>query len=258
MQTVALIVAAGKGERFGSGVPKQYACLGGIPILTRSIRAFVEHSRIDAVRVVIGEDDHERYAAATRGMALLEPAIGGATRQATVRTGLESLAALAPERVLIHDAARPLISTAVIDRVLDALDQFPAALPVLPVVDTLKRLADGTVVGEANRAGLGRAQTPQGFNYAAILAAHHTVGDIGYTDDTAIAAAASGWPTAPWSARPIGPVWVARRRRRASTTPPSSPRTVRSATSATPTTRRSLPPPGSPSPGWPARSAILS
>ena len=190
MQTVALIVAAGKGERFGSGVPKQYACLGGVPILTRSIRAFVEHPWIDAVRVVIGEDDHERYAAATRGMALLEPAIGGTTRQATVRIGLESLAALSPERVLIHDAARPLISTAVIDRVLDALDQFPAALPVLPVVDTLKRLADGTVVGEADRAGLGRAQTPQGFHYAAILAAHRTVGDIGYTDDTAIAAAA--------------------------------------------------------------------
>jgi len=190
MQTVALIVAAGKGERFGSGVPKQYACLGGIPILTRSIRAFVEHPGIDAVRVVIGEDDRERYAAATRGVALLEPAIGGATRQATVRTGLESLAALAPERVLIHDAARPLVSTAVIDRVLDALDRFPAALPVVPVVDTLKRLADGALVGEADRAGLGRAQTPQGFHYAAILAAHRAVGDVGYTDDTAIAAAA--------------------------------------------------------------------
>jgi 2-C-methyl-D-erythritol 4-phosphate cytidylyltransferase/2-C-methyl-D-erythritol 2,4-cyclodiphosphate synthase len=189
MQTVALIVAAGKGERFGTSVPKQYACLGGIPILTRSIRAFVEHPRIGAVRVVISADDCERYQAVTRDMSLLEPVVGGATRQETVRQGLESLAALAPEQVLIHDAARPLVSAGVIDRVIDALDRFPAALPVIPVVDTLKRLADAEVVGEVDRRGLGRAQTPQGFRYEAILDAHRTVGGTGYTDDTAIAAA---------------------------------------------------------------------
>lgn len=190
MQTVALIVAAGKGERFGTAVPKQYACLGGIPILTRSIGAFVDHPRIDAVRVVIGADDRDHYEAATRDIALLEPVVGGATRQATVREGLESLVALAPERVLVHDAARPLVSKAVIDRVIDALDRFPAALPVVPVVDTLKQLAEGEVVGEANRRGLGRAQTPQGFRYQAILAAHRSVEGTRYTDDTAIAAAA--------------------------------------------------------------------
>ena len=151
MQTVALIVAAGKGERFGSAVPKQYACLGGIPILTRSIRAFVEHPWIDAVRVVIGEDDHERYAAATRGMALLEPAIGGATRQATVRTGLESLAALAPERVLIHDAARPLVSSE------PGAERGHAAQPRprlgCVVVAALNRATEGSTRCRALRAG---------------------------------------------------------------------------------------------------------
>ena len=109
--------------------------------------------------------------------------------------GLESLAASAPEQVLIHDAARPLVSAEIIDRVIDALERFPAALPVMPVVDTLKQLADAEVVGEVDRRGLGRAQTPQGFRFEAILEAHRTVEGIGYTDDTAIAAAA-GLPVA--------------------------------------------------------------
>ncbi|MGD9509080.1 MAG: bifunctional 2-C-methyl-D-erythritol 4-phosphate cytidylyltransferase/2-C-methyl-D-erythritol 2,4-cyclodiphosphate synthase [Geminicoccaceae bacterium] len=190
MQTVALIVAAGRGERFGTAAPKQYACLGGIPILTRSIRAFADHPRIDAVRVVIGAGDRERYDAATSGMALLEPVTGRATRQETVRAGLESIEEMAPDRVLIHDAARPLVSRTVIDRVIDALDRSPAVLPVIPVVDTLKRVAGETVVGETDRRELGRAQTPQGFHYPAILAAHRSVSAAGYTDDTAIAAAA--------------------------------------------------------------------
>ena len=115
---------------------------------------------------------------------------GGDARQETVRRGLESLAELAPDRVLIHDAARPLVSAAVIDRVLVALDHHAAVLPVLPVVDSLKRVASGMVVGEAERDGLARAQTPQGFRFAAILAAHRSAAGAGYTDDTAIAAAA--------------------------------------------------------------------
>lgn len=196
MQTVALIVAAGRGERFGTALPKQYACLGGIPIIARSIGAFARHPGIDAVRVVIGEADRDLYQQASAGFSLLEPIAGGATRQATVRAGLESLAELAPQRVLIHDAARPLVSAAVIGRVLEALDHFPAVLPVVPVVDTLKRLAEDLVVGETPRAGLGRAQTPQGFNYPDILAAHRSASGDAYTDDTAIAADAGlavGW-----------------------------------------------------------------
>jgi 2-C-methyl-D-erythritol 4-phosphate cytidylyltransferase/2-C-methyl-D-erythritol 2,4-cyclodiphosphate synthase len=196
MQTVALIVAAGRGERFGAALPKQYACLGGITVLRRSIMAFVRHPRVDAVRVVIGADDAGHYAAASEGIDLMPPVIGAATRQATVRAGLESLAEFAPDRVLVHDAARPLVSAAVIDRVLDGLEQHPAVLPVLPVVDTLKRVDDTGVLGETDRSGLARAQTPQGFRFAEILAAHRAAGHGQHTDDTAIAAAAGmevGW-----------------------------------------------------------------
>ena len=190
MQTVALIVAAGRGERFGAALPKQYDCLGGIAVLRRSILAFADHPSVDAVRVVIGAADAKLYGAASEGLELLPAVIGGETRQATVRAGLESLVELAPERVLVHDAARPLVSAALIHRVLGALDHFPAALPILPVVDTLKRVDDAAVLGETDRTGLARAQTPQGFRFAEILAAHRAAGHSGYTDDTAIAAAA--------------------------------------------------------------------
>ena len=190
MQNVALIVAAGRGERFGGTLPKQYAGLNGMPVLRRSILAFANHPAVDAVRVVIDSADHELYLDATAGLELLPPVVGAATRQATVRNGLESLADLAPARVLIHDAARPLVSGAVIDRVVRALATHAAVLPVVPVVDTLKRVAGQTVTGEADRSHLARAQTPQGFRFADILAAHRAVGGGSYTDDTAIAAAA--------------------------------------------------------------------
>ena len=190
MRTVALIVAGGRGERFGTAQPKQYARLGGIPILRRAICAFTRHPAIDAVRVVIAAADAALYRAATAGLDLMPPAVGGTTRQATVRAGLESLVAAAPERVLIHDAARPLVSAALIGRVAAALDDHAAVLPVLRVVDTLKRVELDKVAGEVDRAGLGRAQTPQGFRFGEILRAHRMAVDTGYTDDTAIAAAA--------------------------------------------------------------------
>ena len=190
MHTVVLIVAAGRGERFGSGLPKQYADLNGKPVLRHAIEAFIRHPRIDGVRVVIGAGDEALYRQATAGLDLLPPVVGGGARQDTVRRGLESLVELEPECVLIHDAARPLVSAAVIDRVVGALDHHMAVLPVLPVVDSLKRVAAGLVVGEAERDGLARAQTPQGFRFAAILAAHRGATGSGYTDDTAIAAAA--------------------------------------------------------------------
>ncbi len=195
MQTVALIVAAGRGERFGAALPKQYACLGGIPMLRRSILAFAQQASVDAIRVMIGPDDAELYRDATAGLDLLAPVTGSATRQATVRTGLESLEQMAPERVLIHDAARPLVSAGVIQRVVAALDEWPAVLPVLPVVDTLKRVDERAVLGETDRRGLARAQTPQGFRFAAILAAHRAAAHGDHTDDTAVAAAA-GLPVA--------------------------------------------------------------
>ncbi|MFO1067248.1 MAG: bifunctional 2-C-methyl-D-erythritol 4-phosphate cytidylyltransferase/2-C-methyl-D-erythritol 2,4-cyclodiphosphate synthase [Geminicoccaceae bacterium] len=181
---VALIVAAGKGARFGDTTPKQYARLAGRPVLRRSVEAFMNHPRIDAVRVVIDPSHAALYAEATEGLSLLEPVAGGATRQDSVRLGLESLEPKAPDLVLIHDAARPLVSAAVIDAVIDALAEVDGALPVLRVVDTLKRVEAGLLVGDQPREGLARAQTPQGFRFATILDAHRRHRGHEQTDDT--------------------------------------------------------------------------
>ncbi len=188
MKTIALIVAAGRGERAGGGLPKQYRPLAGVPVLRRSLQPFLDHPRIDAVRVVIADGHQDAYAAATAGMTLLDPVAGGAERQDSVRRGLESLAGEAADAVLIHDAARPFVPAAMIDRVLAALADAPAALPVLPVVDTLKRGTGGAVSETVPRDGLWRAQTPQGFRYAEILAAHRVAaGAPPATDDAALA-----------------------------------------------------------------------
>lgn len=189
-ETVALIVAAGRGTRFGEGLPKQYRDLGGTPLLRRTVGAFLTHPRIDEVLVVIHPDDRPLYEAAVNGLAVLPPIEGGATRQESVCRGLESLSERAPRQVLIHDAARPAVDPSLIDRVLDALAQTPAALPAVPVVDTLKRAADDDptrVAATVERAGLWRAQTPQGFHFDAILAAHRMASGTGFTDDAAIA-----------------------------------------------------------------------
>ena len=116
MRTVALIVAAGRGERFGAGQPKQYAGLAGRPVLRHAVQAFRWHPAVDGVAVVIGAGDEAAYGDAVAGLDLLPPATGGRSRQESVRLGLESLAALGPDRVLIHDAARPLVSAALIAR----------------------------------------------------------------------------------------------------------------------------------------------
>jgi 2-C-methyl-D-erythritol 4-phosphate cytidylyltransferase/2-C-methyl-D-erythritol 2,4-cyclodiphosphate synthase len=145
------------------------------------------------VRVVLGAGQLDHYERATSGLPLLPPIEGGATRQDSVRLGLESLEASAPDLVLIHDAARPLLSAALVDRVLDALGTAEAALPVLPVTDTLKRIdAGGLAASGPDRGGLARAQTPQGFRLGAILRAHRAVHAAGasYTDDAAVAEAA--------------------------------------------------------------------
>lgn len=189
----ALIVAAGRGQRFGPGAPKQYAPLAGQPILRRAAAAFAGHPRVDRVQVVIHADDRARYDAAVAGLDLLPPVTGGATRQASVLAGLAALAADPPGRVLIHDAARPLVSGALIERVLAALATAPGALPALPVVDSLRRTEAGHVTGQVDRHGLVAAQTPQGFHFDAILAAHRQAADNhtgGQTDDVAVALAA--------------------------------------------------------------------
>ncbi len=195
----ALIVAAGSGQRFGAEIPKQYLDLVGKPVLRRTVEAFLRHPRVKAVRVVINPAFRDLYDAAVAGLGLPEPVAGGASRQDSVRNGLEALADSAPDHVLIHDAARPLIDDATIDAVIAALDHHPAALAAVPVADTLKRgkggLNGGLVTGTVDRSGLWRAQTPQGFRFPEILAAHRSAAGLELTDDAAVAERA-GLPVA--------------------------------------------------------------
>ena len=186
---VALLMAAGSGVRLGGELPKQYRELAGASMLRRSIEAFSAHPPIAAVQVVIGAGQAERYAAATAGLDLPPPVIGGATRQESVRRGLEALLDEPPALVLVHDAARPFASRDLIDRVIAALAKAEAVLPVVPVVDTLKRLdAAGAVAGEVPREALARAQTPQGFRFATLLEAHRRHAGVACTDDTGVVA----------------------------------------------------------------------
>lgn len=184
---VALVVAAGRGERFGTGQPKQYRNLAGQPLLRYSLVALAGHPGIKAVRAVIQMDDMRHYEHAAKGLELLEPVAGGTNRQDSVRCGLESLQSLGPERVLIHDGARPLLPQSVIDRVLAGLDEGVAAVAALPVIDTLKRASAGRVTGTVDRENLWRAQTPQGFHFGAILEAHRAAAGTEFTDDAAVA-----------------------------------------------------------------------
>jgi 2-C-methyl-D-erythritol 4-phosphate cytidylyltransferase/2-C-methyl-D-erythritol 2,4-cyclodiphosphate synthase len=186
----AVIVAAGAGLRAGGEVPKQYRLLAGKPVLRRTVAAFLGHPGIARVQVVIGEGHEALYEAAVDGLGLPPPVIGGATRQASVRRGLEALAPDPPRLVLIHDAARPFVAHETISHVIACLDRHQAVIPALPVADTLKRAAANIVLGTAERAGLWAAQTPQGFHYATICQAHRLAGDaagIEFTDDAAIA-----------------------------------------------------------------------
>jgi 2-C-methyl-D-erythritol 4-phosphate cytidylyltransferase/2-C-methyl-D-erythritol 2,4-cyclodiphosphate synthase len=185
----ALLVAAGQGERFGGDIPKQYRSLCGEPVLWRAVRLFVDHPGVDAVGVVIRETDRALYDGATAGLPLLDPVAGGATRQESALRGLESLAPLVPETVLIHDAARPLCPPGVITRVMAALSSARAAVPCVPVRDTLKRGAalGAPVAATLERGNLWQAQTPQGFHFQDILAAHRQQAGQGRTDDAAVA-----------------------------------------------------------------------
>ncbi len=195
MVTAALIVAAGRGHRIGGPLPKQYRQLAGRAVLAHSVQRFAAHARVDRVRVVINPADRPLYDEAVRESAsaadatLLAPVAGGATRQESVRNGLESLADAPPELVLIHDGARPLVSGVVIDGALDTLEGHEGALPALAVSDSLKRAAPGStlVTGAVAREGLWRAQTPQGFRYPAILDAHRAAAGDNLTDDAAVA-----------------------------------------------------------------------
>ncbi len=141
----ALIVAAGRGTRFGGTLPKQYLPLGGGSVLRHAVTAFATHPRIAGIQVVIRDEDREMFGSALAGLAVLPPVPGGAERQDSVRLGLEALRGHNPHQVLIHDGARPFPDAALIDRVLDALEREPAAIPALPLRDTIKRVTDGHI-----------------------------------------------------------------------------------------------------------------
>jgi 2-C-methyl-D-erythritol 4-phosphate cytidylyltransferase / 2-C-methyl-D-erythritol 2,4-cyclodiphosphate synthase len=184
---VALVVAAGRGTRLGGALPKQYLDLGGKMLLRHALDSLTRHRGISAVRVVFDPGDAAYYERATQGLDLLPPVAGGAKRQDSVRLGLESLAALNPARVLVHDGARPFLDAGLVDRILAALDGSPAAIPALPLRDTVKRGAGGVIAQTVERADLWRAQTPQGFHYKEILAAHRGVIGEDLPDDAAVA-----------------------------------------------------------------------
>ena len=183
----ALVVAAGRGSRFGATLPKQYLPLGGVGVLRRAVAALCDHPRVSNVLVTIRPEDRALFDSAVAGLCLLPPVAGGSTRQDSVRLGLEALAVYHPEHVLIHDAARPYPDARLIDRVIDALERAPAAIPCLPLRDTIKRGQDGFIRATIDRSALWRAQTPQGFHFAAILAAHQTAKGCALTDDAAVA-----------------------------------------------------------------------
>lgn len=164
MTTAAIIVAAGRGTRAGGDIPKQWQLLAGRPVLAQTIDALRPY--VDRVVLAIHPDDRRR--AAPFGLDMVD---GAETRAGSVRNALEWLEDQGIDKVLIHDGARPLVSPTVITAVLSALDQYSGAAPALPVSDALWRGA-AVVEGTADRTGLWRAQTPQGFRFATILAAH--------------------------------------------------------------------------------------
>jgi len=191
--TVAVVVvAAGRGLRAGGDVPKQYRKLGGEPVIRPTLNAFLGDPRIGTVQPVIHADDRDIFAAATGGLAKLSPPVwGGATRQASVRAGLEALSAAAPELVLIHDAARPFLTEALIDRAIVAGREHKAAVPAVAIADTVKHIdAASAIIETLDRTSLRVVQTPQAFAYGLIRDAHRRAAAAGredFTDDAALA-----------------------------------------------------------------------
>ncbi|MCT8160427.1 bifunctional 2-C-methyl-D-erythritol 4-phosphate cytidylyltransferase/2-C-methyl-D-erythritol 2,4-cyclodiphosphate synthase [Pseudoruegeria sp. SHC-113] len=188
MTTTAIIVAAGRGRRMGGEIPKQFMDLDGIPVIARTLARFQGHSQIDDVFVVLNPSDADLFRACTQTVQPTRWVAGGESRDASVRAGLAAVAD-GTTRVLIHDAARPLVSASLISRVIDALEDAPGAAPALAVTDALWRGEDGKVLSATSREGLYRAQTPQGFDLQAIRAAHEAHAGSA-ADDVEVARAA--------------------------------------------------------------------
>ena len=173
MNITALVVAAGRGVRAGGDLPKQYQLVAGVPLLRHAIMRLLAHPAITAVRIVINPDDRALHDAAVAGLAVGDPILGGSTRQASARAGLEALAADPPGIVMVHDAARAFVPASVIDALLAALDdpRNDGAVPGMAVVDSLRR-GTGHYDSAVARDDLWRVQTPQAFRFPALLAAH--------------------------------------------------------------------------------------
>ncbi len=188
----AVVVAAGRGERAGGNVPKQYRAIADEPMIRSTLRVFLNHAQIGLVQPVIHPGDENAYRAATAGLnKLASPVPGGATRQASVRAGLEALTASAPELVLIHDAARPFVSGALIERAIAAGKRTGAAVPGIAIADTVKAIDAAAIVAETlERTRLRIVQTPQAFAFDLILDAHRRAAQAGlesFSDDAALA-----------------------------------------------------------------------
>ena len=190
-RTAAILVAAGRGLRAGAGGPKQYRSIGGQSVIFRAMAPFCRHPQVFAVQPVLHAEDVAIFSAAVSGLRHQPPANGGATRQASVHAGLEALASAKPDIVLIHDAARPFVSPAVISRAIEAAGHHGAAVPVIAVTDTIKLVGEtGNVEATPERARLRIAQTPQAFRFDLILEAHRRAARDGrsdFTDDAALA-----------------------------------------------------------------------
>jgi 2-C-methyl-D-erythritol 4-phosphate cytidylyltransferase/2-C-methyl-D-erythritol 2,4-cyclodiphosphate synthase len=187
----AVVVAAGRGLRAGAGVPKQYRSMPGGTAIQRSLATFSTHGEIALVQPVIHSDDQDAFQRSSAQFQLLPPVFGGATRQDSVRAGLEAIAAHKPDIVLIHDAVRPFASPSLITRAIAAAAQSGAAVPVLPVADTVKTVdAQGLVTGTLDRSLLRAVQTPQAFGFGGIIDAHRRALQAArddFTDDAALA-----------------------------------------------------------------------
>ncbi len=194
MRTIALLVAAGRGSRFGGETPKQYLPLLGRPVLRHAAEALLREGGVEAILPVTPPGEESALAAMLDGLPLLPPVAGGATRQASVRQGLEALAGDPPDLILVHDAARPVVPPGTVPALLAALRDVPGAIPAVAVADTLKRGAEGRILETVPRAGLHRAQTPQAFRFADLLAAHRAA--TGEATDDAQLLEAAGLPVA--------------------------------------------------------------
>jgi 2-C-methyl-D-erythritol 4-phosphate cytidylyltransferase / 2-C-methyl-D-erythritol 2,4-cyclodiphosphate synthase len=187
----AVIVAAGKGSRVGGDLPKQFRPIGGESILRRTLTVFTEHGEVAHVQPVIRPEDAEIYRGQTHRLEILPPVFGGATRQASVRAGLEALEPGKPDIVLVHDAARPFASAALVSRAIAAAKRNGAAIPALPVTDTVKTVDAAGQVGQTlDRNSLRLVQTPQSFAFPLLLDAHRRAAAAGredFTDDAALA-----------------------------------------------------------------------